>query len=44
MGGLAAGELRSIDVASAMNTGTSNTITLIARGRPGATATLFISN
>ena len=42
--GLADGEERSIDVASAMLPGANNVVTVTARGQPEGTATLFISN
>ncbi len=42
--GLSAGEVRTLDVSTAMLPGTTNVISATARGRPGATATVLISN
>jgi hypothetical protein len=42
--GLASGETRTIDVASAMLAGHDNTISVTARGAPGSSATIVISN
>jgi hypothetical protein len=42
--GLSAGETRVLDVSSAMLTGSANTISVTARGRPGGTATFLVSN
>lgn len=44
MTGLAAGETRAIDVASAMLPGAVNAISATVRGRPGSTAQLLIAN
>ncbi|MGH3006864.1 MAG: Ig-like domain-containing protein [Gaiellaceae bacterium] len=42
--GLKAGQVSTLDVASAMNPGTDNTITLTAYGKPGASALVVISD
>jgi len=42
--GLGSGETRTIDVASAMVAGSSNTITLSARGKAGGSVSVLISN
>lgn len=42
--GLKAGQVSTLDVASAMNPGNDNTITLTAYGKPGASALVVISD
>lgn len=42
--GLKNGQVATLDISSALHTGTANTVTLTGKGKPGTSATVLISN